>query len=131
VVIDTSAIVSIFANEPRRGELVEAITMADQRLMSAVNYYETNIVLLLRFGAEVHADFDLWLDESRIEIIPFTRKQAQLARQAYRRFGKGINAAKLNLADCAAYALATERDDALLFVGEDFLKTDVRPYAPG
>ncbi|MBV8196920.1 MAG: type II toxin-antitoxin system VapC family toxin [Candidatus Eremiobacteraeota bacterium] len=128
MVIDTSAIVAIFAKEPPRAELVEAITSVEQRLMSAVSYYETNIVLLLRFGAEVQGDFDLWLDESRIEIVPFTRRQAQLARQAYRRYGKGLHAAKLNLADCAAYALATERDDTLLFVGEDFLKTDVRRH---
>ena len=127
MVVDTSAVIAIVANEDRRPELIDALSEADRRLMSAVNYHEANVVLLLRFGAEAHADFDLWLDEAQIEIVPFTRKHAKLARQAYRRYGKGIGAANLNLADCAAYALAVDEDDALLFVGNDFARTDVRP----
>ena len=126
MVVDTSAVIAIVANEGRRPELIDALAAADRRLMSAVNYHEANVVLL-RFGAEAHADFDLWLDEARIDIVPFTRKQAHLARQAYRVYGKGIGAAKLNLADCAAYALAVDEDDTLLFVGNDFGRTDVRP----
>ena len=130
MVIDTSAIVAIFSNEPGRDALVSAIAESDVRVMSSVSYHEANVELLLRFGGEVYDDFDTWIDESNIEIVPFSRGQAKLARQAYRRYGKGIGSAKLNLADCAAYALALERDDELLFVGNDFSKTDVRRWEP-
>ena len=54
------------------------------------------------------------------------RRHAQLARQAYRLYGKGVHRAKLNLADCAAYALAMDEDEPLLFAGEEFSRTDVR-----
>ena len=61
-----------------------------------------------------------------IEVAPFTAEQAALAREGWRRFGKGRHAAGLNLGDCFAYALAQERGEPLLFKGEDFARTDVR-----
>jgi ribonuclease VapC len=60
-------------------------------------------------------------------IVPFDADQAVLAHDAYLRFGKGFHPAALNFADCAAYALAKFRDEPLLFKGEDFARTDVRP----
>jgi ribonuclease VapC len=60
------------------------------------------------------------------EIVPFTSEHAALARDAWRRFGKGRHPAGLNLGDCFAYALAKSRDEPLLFKGEDFARTDVK-----
>jgi len=60
-------------------------------------------------------------------VEPVTARQAELARQAYRDFGKGRHKAGLNLGDCFAYALAMEMDEPLLFKGDDFCHTDVEP----
>ena len=54
-----------------------------------------------------------------------TPRQAEIARQAYRDFGKGRHKAGLNFGDCFAYALAKDLDEPLLFKGDDFRHTDV------
>ena len=69
--------------------------------------------------------FDNLIDKLGIEIVPVDREQALLAREAFRRFGKGRHKAGLNLGDCFAYALAKENSCRLLYVGADFAKTDV------
>jgi ribonuclease VapC len=63
--------------------------------------------------------------DAEIEIVPVTARHAELARAAYRRFGKGNHPAGLTFGDCFAYALAAERGEALLFKGNDFAQTDV------
>ncbi len=69
--------------------------------------------------------FDDFFRTSRIAIESVTARQAEIARQAYRDFGKGRHKAGLNLGDCFAYALAKDLDEPLLFKGEDFRRTDV------
>jgi ribonuclease VapC len=69
---------------------------------------------------------DELLDAGRISVEPVTATQARIAREAYRDFGKGSgHPAGLNFGDCFAYALARETDEALLFKGNDFSKTDI------
>ncbi|WP_342467082.1 type II toxin-antitoxin system VapC family toxin [Rhizobium binxianense] len=71
----------------------------------------------------------IYLDEAQVEIAAFDREQARLAAIAFGRFGKGIHSkAKLNLADCAAYALAKSLSLPLLFKGDDFAHTDIEPW---
>lgn len=64
---------------------------------------------------------------THLEVVPVTRGQAELARAAYRTFGKGNHPAGLNFGDCFAYALARESGDPLLFKGDDFNRTDIEP----
>ena len=72
-------------------------------------------------------EFDALIERFEVVIEPVTADQARIAREAYRRFGRGSgHPAKLNFGDCFAYALATELDEPLLFVGQDFIHTDVR-----
>jgi ribonuclease VapC len=61
----------------------------------------------------------------RVEQVPVSPEHAELARAAYRRFGKGRHPARLNFGDCFAYALAQATGDSLLFVGDDFSRTDI------
>jgi ribonuclease VapC len=99
--------------------------------MSALNVHETAIVLRSRRGEEAAAQLWLYLDQAEIEVAPFDREQARVASQAFSRYGKGINsAAKLNLADCAAYALASSLAAPLLFKGSDFSHTDITAWPP-
>jgi ribonuclease VapC len=127
MVIDTSAIVAILLAEPEADRFAEAIAKDATRLCSAVNFLEASIVIESRRGAEGLARFDLLIAEADFDIVPFTLRDARAARRAYRRFGKRSHAAALNFGDCAAYALANETGEPLLFKGDDFAKTDVSP----
>ena len=75
-------------------------------------------------------DLDELVADMRIDCIAVDRSLAVAARDAFTRYGKGIHPAALNFGDCFSYALATARDEPLLFTGEDFLQTDVKVAAP-
>jgi len=95
--------------------------------ISAVNAHETASVLRLRHG--MGAVERLWelLADNEIEVIPFDEVQVRVAVAAFDRYGKGIDPkARLNLSDCAAYALAKTMNAPLLFKGNDFAQTDLR-----
>jgi ribonuclease VapC len=134
VVIDTSAFIAALA-EADGPAYMEAIESAARPRASAFTVYEARIVLSSpgsgkpRFRAGTLETFLALLDDLRVEIVPFGPKQVVLAHEAYRRFGKGVHPAALNLADCVAYALARELGEPLLFEGEDFAQTDVEAAA--
>ena len=125
MVIDTSAIVAIALNELDAAELEVRIADDPVRLISAATMLEATIVLETRLGDAGAREFDLWLLKIGAEIVPVDAEQADAARRAWRRFGKGRHAAALNYGDCFSYALALTRGEPLLFKGEDFAKTDV------
>ena len=128
IVVDSSALVAIMRGEPETGRFLEAIAAADALLLSAVNYLETSMVLAGPKGkAAVWRPLEAFLTRANIAVAPFDREQAQAAREAFLRFGKGRHPAALNFGDCAAYALAKARRAPLLFKGGDFLKTDIAP----
>jgi ribonuclease VapC len=82
------------------------------------------MLLLAREGEDGLRDLDLYVARSQMEIAPFTETQARIARDAFRRYGKGRHPAQLNFGDCMAYALARETGEGLLFKGTDFTQTD-------
>ena len=127
MIVDSSAVVAILADEPEAAEYVRAIEEAGSVAISAANYLEAAIVVDGRRDAIGSRRFDEFLRESGIRIEPVTEEQAILARAAYRDFGRGSgHPAKLNFGDCFAYALAKATGEALLFKGDDFRHTDVR-----
>jgi ribonuclease VapC len=125
MIIDTSALVSILDQEPEAERLAYAIATASERMLSAANLVETGIVMQVRRGDEAVRDLDLLLAKLEIEIIAVSAKQANLARKAFQRFGRGRHPARLNFGDCFAYALAKDSGASLLFKGEDFSQTDI------
>lgn len=126
MVIDTSALIAILQNEPTADALVAAIESAPARLISAASVVEASLVLIARYGDSGDALLDRLLRTLDVEIVPITEAHATLARDAALRFGRGRHPAALNFGDCFSYALAMERGDTLLFVGQDFTRTDVR-----
>ena len=95
--------------------------------LSAANWLEAAIVIDGNHTPALNRRFDRLLREAEVEIEPVTARQAELAREAYRAYGRGRgNSAHLNYGDCFAYALAIEKDEPLLFKGNDFTRTDVR-----
>lgn len=130
MVVDTSALLAILRDEPERRLFTEALEDAGHTVLSAASFVEASIVIEARFGAEGLRDLDLLIAKAGIEIAAVDAEQAQIARQAYRRFGKGRHPASLNFGDCFAYALAEARQEPLLYKGEDFTRTDI-PSALG
>ncbi len=131
IAIDSSALLAILFGEPEKGAFQDVIAGCDRLIVSAVNVHETAAVLRVRRGlAAVGALWEM-LRENDIEIVAFDVVQARAAAAAFYRYGKGIDSkARLNLCDCAAYALATTMKCRLLFKGADFIHTDVRPAFP-
>jgi ribonuclease VapC len=130
MVIDTSAVIAILLSEPGADSYRQAINDADVLLMSAASVLEASLVIESRIGIEASAALDRWLESAPIEIIVVTRHQVSLAREGFRRYGKGRHPAGLNFGDCFSYALAKVSGESLLFQGEDFSRTDVTPALP-
>ena len=99
-------------------------------MLSAVTRVELSFVIEGRKGETGRADVELLLRDGGFEIVGVTPQQAEIAVDAFRRFGRGRHPAALNIGDCFSYALATATDDTLLFKGEDFARTDIRPASP-
>jgi ribonuclease VapC len=130
MVVDTSALVAILLAEPDAAQFARALADASVRLLSAVSRVELSCVIEGRKGETARADVDLLLRNGGFEIVSVTPQQAEIAVDAFRRFGRGRHRARLNIGDCFAYALAAVSEHTLLFKGDDFTHTDIRPALP-
>jgi ribonuclease VapC len=128
VIVDSSAVLAILLDEPERDAFLDALAAATSARMSAASYVECGAVLDRRGGPQLGRQFDALLAAAEIEVADVTAEQAQIARAAYRDYGRGSgHPAGLNFGDCFAYALASATGEPLLFKGEDFAHTEVRP----
>ncbi len=126
MIVDTSAIIAILRDEPQALPCAQAIAAATIRRVSAVNFVEAAVVIDASHDPIATRRFDDFMREAEISVEPVSTLQAQIARDAYRDFGKGSgHPAKLNFGDCFAYALAREAGEPLLFIGDDFVQTDI------
>ena len=112
--------------EPEAAAFAAAVTDAGRVAIAAPTVLEAATVSEGRLGAEMGRMLDQLLAEMNAEIVPFTAAHVALAREGWRRFGKGRHPAGLNLGDCFTYALAKSRNQPLLFKGDDFAQTDVK-----
>ena len=126
MVIDTSVLMCILLREPDRVAYLERMQPASRRLLSAASLVEAGVALMRHNAGDNEHLLDPFLERAGIVVVPVERAQALLAREAYRRFGKGRHAAALNFGDCFSYALAVRTGEPLLFKGNDFGKTDVK-----
>ncbi len=127
IVVDASALIAVLDKEPDAALYAEAIAEADPPLISAATLLEVNIVMLNRHGARAARMVDRLIQEAGFQVESFTVQHAELAREAYARYGKGQRSAGLNYGDCFSYALAKATELPLLFKGQDFSKTDIIP----
>jgi ribonuclease VapC len=125
MVIDTSALIALLRLEPEAEAFAQAIEDDPRRLISAVTKLEARMVALGRFGPAAAADLDALIAAIAPAVIPFDDHQADIARDAFAKYGRGRHAAALNFGDCAVYALAVSEAEPLLFKGTDFGATDV------
>ena len=125
VVVDSSAILSILFAEPDSDDILVAIS-SNSCVISAGNYLETAIVVDSTKNPIVIRKFDAFIKGAGIEILPVDLKQVEVARTAYRDYGKGSgHPARLNFGDVFAYALASTTNRELLCKGDDLIKTDI------
>jgi ribonuclease VapC len=131
MVIDSSALIAIFLAEPERKAFIDRIHQSETRLISAATVLETGIVIEARRGEAAGREFDLFVVRLNLEIISVDADQAEIARSAWRRYGKGRHPASLNFGDCFAYALAKTYGEQILCKGADFSQTDVEVVVAG
>ncbi|MGH9077873.1 MAG: type II toxin-antitoxin system VapC family toxin [Acidimicrobiales bacterium] len=125
MVLDTSALVAILLHEPERDAFLDAVAAAPTRLVSAATLVEASVVLERRRGDHAGRELDLLVHRAGIRVVAVDGDQAELARGAWRRYGKSRHPAALNYGDLFSYALARATGEPLLYKGDDFAKTDL------
>ena len=126
MVIDTSALIAILLGEPQTEALARAIAQDPRRLLSAFSTVEAYIVIIAKKGESGGRELDLLLHRCQIETVALNADQAELARKGWLTYGKGRHPAALNIGDCCSYALAKYAGEPILFVGNDFQRTDLQ-----
>lgn len=124
MVIDTSAVMAVLLGEPERAA-IELLLQVGPCRISAATRVELALVAEGRSGAEGARIADDLLERFDIEVHPVDARIARTAIDGWRRYGKGRHPAGLNFGDCFSYGLAVELGESLLYVGDDFAKTDV------
>ncbi len=125
MIVDASALLAIILGEEDGDLYSRAIADEfDDIFISPINFVEAAIKADKK-GPQTGEALDEIMRVGAIKLAQITRTQAELAREAYRKFGKGNHEARLNLGDCFAYALAKARSEKLLFKGDDFRLTDI------
>ena len=126
MVIDTSALIAIMSDEPERRHFNQLIAVAVDTCISAASLLETRMILFVRSGENAILALDAFLMKSGMSVVEVSPRIADIAFDAYRRFGKGTgHGAALNYGDCFSYALAKYLGVPLLFKGNDFSQTDI------
>lgn len=126
MIVDTSAIVAILRKEHEAIRCADLLAKAEHSRLSAASYLEAAIVIDGSGNHTTSQQLDALVEAAELTIEPVTRQQVHIARTAYREFGRGSgHPARLNFGDCFAYALAKDTGEPLLFMGNDFVHTDV------
>lgn len=122
IVVDTSALMAILQREAGFETCMDVLEAQGDILISAGTLAEA-LVVAGRRGVE--SEMAALVEDLGFAVAPLTASGSRRVASAYARWGKGVHPAALNFGDCFAYALAEERACALLYVGDDFNRTDI------
>ncbi len=122
IVVDTSALMAVVLDEPAAETCSEILARADQIVISAGTLAEALIVAARRGVGPV---MERLIKGLGCQVVALTEQGAFKVAEAYAQWGKGVHLAGLNYGDCFAYAMARQRACSLLFIGDDFAKTDI------
>jgi ribonuclease VapC len=125
MIVDSSALVAILQREDGHEGLEEKVRNAGWVAIGSATLAETKSVMVRRQGAPGLTAVDQILEILEIEVVPFEVEHADVAGEATVRFGKGRHPARLNYGDCMTYATARVAGEPLLFIGNDFVRTDI------
>ena len=123
--LDSSALIAVLFGEPGYLDLVDRILEADVVRIGTPTLTETAIVATARRRAPIRDELANLIRELDVTIVPFTAAHQEAAVRAYGGYGRGGDKANLNFGDCLSYAVAAVAGDSLLFVGDDFRRTDI------
>ncbi|MPZ31284.1 MAG: PIN domain-containing protein [Rhodospirillales bacterium] len=126
MVVDSSALIAIYLDEPEKAAFALMIVSADGPCIGAPNFLEASMIAETRNGEAGCRELDRIAANLGLRIASFDATHIQAAREAFRRYGKGRHRAGLNFGDCCAYALAKALEMPLLFKGNDFALTDLK-----
>ena len=126
MVVDSSALLAVLLTEPGHPALLAKMKDSVEVAIGTPTLVETLIVLAGRSGGNPAPALGELLRAIEAEVIPFTEDHSQAALKACLRFGKGRHPAALNFGDCLSYAVASVAGQPLLYVGDDFSRTDIR-----
>jgi ribonuclease VapC len=129
MVVDTSALIALLSMEPESARLAVALESDATRLISAATVVEAGLVIESRYGPVGGRELDLLIVKAGLSTEAVTAEQADVARDAWRRYGKGRHSAGLTFGNCFSYALAKVTGEPLLFKGDDFTHTDIAAIA--
>jgi ribonuclease VapC len=122
IAVDTSALMAVVLNDAKAAACIGALEAEESILISAGTVAEALIVAARR---NVSEEVTRLIDELGFEVVTVTAASAHRIAQTYEKWGKGISPAGLNFGDCVAYEVAKEHSCRLLYVGNDFAKTDI------
>src|SRR6266566_3357400 len=125
IVADTSAIIAVMLKEPGHELLIDLIARSDACIISAVTMVEITMVIS-RSVRDAKTAVEMYLQQTGISVISADATHAEFAQHAFLTYGKGRHPAPLNIGDCFSYAAAKALNAPLLYVGDDFGKTDIR-----
>ena len=126
IIVDTSALIAVMLDEPEKEKFIETISGAESIRVGSATLLESRMVLTRKKGRSAVRDLDAFIETSGMEIEPVTVEDADLAFDAFLRYGKGSGSgAALDFGDCFSYALAKRLNAPLLFKGNDFPQTDI------
>jgi ribonuclease VapC len=125
--LDSSALIAILFAEPGYLDLIDRILLADTVRVAAPTLVETSMVLAGRRRKPAVGEVDALVRELDVTVVSFGEREWHAAVDAFLRFGRGRHDAALNFGDCLAYGTARAANDSLLFVGDDFGRTDITP----
>lgn len=127
MIVDTSAILALAFGEDEAPRIFDLLANPEVKRISAANLFEALAVVDRRNDQDAIRLVDESIARFEIVVESVTPAQVEIARAAWNRFGKGTgHPASLDFGDCFAYALASERGEPLLFVGSDFVHTDLQ-----
>jgi ribonuclease VapC len=126
IVVDTSALMAIVLGESEADACISVLEAETDVLVSAGTVAEALIVAARR---GVAAEMSILIEELGFDVVPVTHASARRIAETYEQWGKGLHPAGLNFGDCFSYELASARSCRLLYVGNDFSKTDLKTDA--
>jgi len=127
LILDSSAAVSVIFREENHTALSRTMAASVEVAIGAPTLFETEIVVTRRYDHQARLLVSEFLEEHSVSILPFDGRHWDLAADAFVRFGKGRHPARLNYGDCMTYATARVAGEPLLFIGDDFSRTDLSP----
>ena len=129
--IDTSVVIEMMLEQPMERRLKAFLAGDGAPCISSATRVELASVAFNKLGDEGIEIADGILTAYSVSTIAFAATHMAAAIEGYRRYGRGTgHPARLNFGDAYTYGFAKAEGIPLLFVGDDFVHTDLEIALP-